>query len=328
MRNRILTVLAVLLVVGIIMYALGIRSTKLHISVAAEPVVCLGGQRASLVACESGIPITNSLILTVIVDLFLLWLALAATRNLQMIPRGIQNVMEALIEGLYNFAQGVDRKNVAKFFPFFASVILFALFSNLFGLVPGVGSIGVCAAEEHHSALMTEGNALTKVMQKAEEPPKPSGIIDVTTWPGSCAAGTTLVPFLRAPSADLNVTFAWGLVSVALIQIFGFQALGVGYLRKFFNGELFGILGILELISEFVRIIAFAFRLFGNIFAGEVILVVMAFLFPYILPAPFYAFELFVAIVQAIIFGVLSLVFMSLATIGHGGHDEHGAEAH
>lgn len=332
MRNPYLRITLAFLLVGIVLYSIGISSTKLHISVAAEPVFCLGGERASLISCASGIPITNSLILTVIVDLFLLWLAFAATRNLQIIPRGIQNAVEALIEALYNFAQGVDRKNVAKFFPFFASVFLFALVSNLFGLVPGVGSIGVCAVEGEHSAQTLEGKgpaALLKAEGEEEVQPSGWGLVNPAKWPGSCATGTTLVPLLRAPSADLNVTLAWGLISVILIQVFGFQALGAGYLHKFFNKELYGFLGILELISEFVRIIAFAFRLFGNIFAGEVILVVMAFLFPYILPAPFYAFELFVALIQAVIFGVLSLVFMSLATIPHGGDEHgHGAEAH
>src|SRR5262249_30601435 len=138
----------------------------------------------------------------------------------------------------------------------------------------------------------------------------------------------------RAPSADLNVTLSWALVSVALIQFFGLQALGPNYLTKFFNlqgfrtsflqGLLDLFISLLELISEFVRIIAFAFRLFGNIFAGEVVLVVMAFLVPFVLPLPFYGLELFVAFIQAVIFSVLSLVFMSLATQAHGGHDEHG----
>ena len=114
-----------------------------------------------------------------------------------------------------------------------------------------------------------------------------------------------------------------------MIELFGFQALGLSYLTKFFNfseGAMGFFVGLLELISEFVRIIAFSFRLFGNIFAGEVVLGVMAYLFAYLLPLPFYGLELFVAFMQAFIFSVLTLVFMSLATISHGGHDEHGHE--
>jgi F-type H+-transporting ATPase subunit a len=322
LRNRIFLVLGVLLVVGIILYAVGIRSNKLHISVAAEPVACLGGERATLYSCASGFPLTNGLITTVIVDLLLLLTAIFATRNMQLIPRGFQNVVEAVIEAFYNFARGVDRRNVAKFFPFCCSIFLFALFANVFGLLPGVGSIGVCAVEnEPGSALVLQGGA--NKLLAAEEPTTKTW---VDSLPGSCADGTTLVPLFRAPSADLNVTIAWGLVAVLLIQVFGVQALGANYFTKFFNfkeGAMGVIIGILELISEFVRIIAFAFRLFGNIFAGEVILVVMAFLFAYILPVPFYLFEVFVAFIQAVIFSVLSLVFMSLATIAHG-HDDHG----
>jgi F-type H+-transporting ATPase subunit a len=107
--------------------------------------------------------------------------------------------------------------------------------------------------------------------------------------------------------------------------------LGAEYLVRFFNfkeGPMFTVIGFIELISEFIRIISFAFRLFGNIFAGEVVLVVLASLFPYMLPLPFYAFELFVAAMQAIIFSVLTLVFMSMATQAHGGgHDDKGHEA-
>jgi F-type H+-transporting ATPase subunit a len=146
--------------------------------------------------------------------------------------------------------------------------------------------------------------------------------------PGYCENGK-VVSILRAPSSDLNVTLAFALWAVITIQVFGFQALGVSYLTKFFNfreGAMGAFVGILELISEFVRIIAFAFRLFGNIFAGEVILVVMSFLFPYLLPLPFYGLEVFVAFIQALVFSILTMVFMLLATLSHGGHDEHGHE--
>jgi F-type H+-transporting ATPase subunit a len=315
MRNRLLWIFVILLVVGIALgYGLGVRPTRLHISVAAEPVVCLGGERASPEQCASGIPITNSLILTIITDLLLLLTIIFGARSMQLIPRGFQNIVEAMVEGFYNFAQSIDRKNIAKFFPYCASVFFFVLYANMFGLIPGVGSVGVCVPEAHEAAAEAA---------PAEE--RPADFF--ASWPGACEEGTLLVPYLRAPSADLNVTVAWALVSVFLIQVFGFQALGVGYLTKFFNfreGFMGAFVGILELISEFVRIIAFAFRLFGNIFAGEVVLVVMAFLLPYVLPLPFYGLELFVAFIQAVIFSVLSLVFMSLAVQAHGGHDDHG----
>ena len=324
MRNRILTILGVSLVIGIVLYALGIKMTRadLAISAAAEPIVCLGGQLEGE-HCASGFPITNSLIMTVLVDLLLLLSIIFGARNMQLIPRGFQNVIEFIVESFYNFSQSVDRKNVAKFFPLCASIFLFVLYSNYFALVPGVGSIGVCRVEhattESNTAESTTGAAETG---EAHIPPSPA----FASLPGYCEDGH-VVPVLRSPSADLNVTLAWALVAVFMIELFGFQALGVGYLTKFFNfkeGGMGFFVGILELVSEFVRIIAFAFRLFGNIFAGEVVLGVMAYLFAYLLPLPFYGLELFVAFMQAFIFSVLTLVFMSLATLAHGGHDEHG----
>ncbi|MEM8533949.1 MAG: F0F1 ATP synthase subunit A [Chloroflexota bacterium] len=311
MRNRILAVLGISTVIGGILWLIGFRTTKLHISFVAEPVYCLFGARTTetLEVCASGFPITNGLITTVIINLLLILTIIFGVRNMKLVPRGFQNVVEAGVEAFYNFAQGIDRKNVAKFFPFCASIFFFALYANLFGLLPGVGSIGTCTPYEGY------------------EKPEPS---NYDSWPLNCSSEEqeTLVPFFRAPTADLNVTLAWALVSVGLIQYFGFQALGAGYLTKFFNfreGVMGAFVGILELVSEFVRIIAFAFRLFGNIFAGEVLLVIMAFLFSFILPIPFYLFEVFVALMQAFIFGVLSLVFMSLATISHGDHGAEGA---
>ena len=310
MRNRILWILVGLTALGIVLYFAGIRLTKadLAISAAAEPIWCLGGHLEEA-HCDAAtaLPITNSLIMTVLVDLLLLLTIIFGVRNMQLIPRGFQNLVEAMVEGFYNFAQSVDRKNIAKFFPLCATIFFFVLYSNLFALVPGVGSIGACI--ETHA----EGEAAAHPSEFF------SGL------PGYCGEGH-VVPILRSPSADLNVTLAFAIVAVIMIQVFGFQALGVGYLTKFFNfreGFMGAFVGILEFISEIVRIVAFAFRLFGNIFAGEVILVVMAFLFPYILPLPFYGLELFVAFMQAFIFSVLTLVFMSIATIAHGGHDEH-----
>ncbi len=136
-----------------------------------------------------------------------------------------------------------------------------------------------------------------------------------------------LIPLFRAPSADLNMTLALALVVFVATEYHGFSALGANYLTKFFNvraGPIGFIVGIVEFISEFVRIVSFMFRLFGNIFAGEVVLLVMAFLVPWLLPSVFYGYELFVAFIQAFIFAILAMVFISLATESHGGHDDHG----
>lgn len=320
MRNRLLTILGVFAVVGVVLYLLGVRMTKadLHISAAAEPLFCLTGTREGE-TCSGGIPFTNSLLMTILIDIILVILAIVGVGKMKLVPTGLQNVLEVVIETLYNFARGIDRKNVGKFFPLPATIFCFFLVANLLALVPGVGSIGLCHTEEHSQA------SLVSVTGSTAEgvPANPT----FANWPGACYGESTLVPLLRAPAADLNVTLAFGLVAGIMIEIFGIQALGLGgYLGKFFinpfkQGALQTLVGLLELIGEFTRIVAFTFRIFGNIFGGEVVLVVMAFLFPYLLPLPFYGLEVFVAFIQAVIFAVLTLIFFSLAITEHGGHD-------
>jgi F-type H+-transporting ATPase subunit a len=318
MRNRLVWIVLALLVVGIVLhYGLGIKMSRedIHISARAEPLACIGGERVGE-ACSPGtiLPITNALVMTVLVDLLLLLVIIFGARNMQLVPRGFQNVVETVVEGFYNFALGIDRRNVSKFFPLPATIFIFFLVANMLGLIPGVGSIGICvpAAPEAAAAPAAASSSVL------------SGL------PGYCGAGNILIPWLRAPAADLNVTFAFALVAVFMIEFFGVQALGLSYFTRFFNlreGALGFFVSLIELISEISRIISFAFRIFGNIFGGEVILIVMSFLLGYVLPLPFYGFELFVAFIQAVIFAVLTLVFMSIAVVAHGGHEDHGPGA-
>lgn len=332
MRNKILIPLGVVLVVGIVMYMLGIRMTKadLNISAAAEPLACIGGVLEDE-HCSAGtiLPFTNSLLMTLVVDLILVLLIVFGIRNMKLVPTGLQNTIEYVIETFYNFALGLDRKNIAKFFPLPATIFLFFLIANMTALVPGVGSIGYCVTGVHAEA-PAEGAAAAEAENPADAHPSPI----FAGWPGYCDSGH-VVPYLRAPAADLNVTFAFSIIAVVMVEYFGFQALGLGYLSKFFinpfkEGALQTFVGLIELVSEIMRLLAFAFRIFGNIFGGEVILMVMISLFPYILPLPFYGLEVFVAFIQAFIFAVLTLIFFTLAIQGHGGHDTHGsaAEAH
>jgi F-type H+-transporting ATPase subunit a len=139
-----------------------------------------------------------------------------------------------------------------------------------------------------------------------------------------------VAPFVRPAATDLNVPLAIALISVVWTQIIGVQALGGSYFRKFFLPHMTGmkaidlIVGLLELVSEFAKIVSFTFRLFGNIFAGVVLLFVMSFLVPFFVPLPFYILELFVGFMQAFVFAILTLIFMSMATVGHGpDHDHH-----
>ncbi len=149
---------------------------------------------------------------------------------------------------------------------------------------------------------------------------------------GSASVPWVVLPFLRAPSTDLNMTASLALIAVVMVQVLGFRALGIGYLTKFFNfktllseplGSIDVAVGLLELIGEFAKILSFSFRLLGNIFAGSILLFVMSFLVPF-LPWPFFLLEFGVGALQAFVFGLLTAIFMSQATAGHGGehHDE------
>jgi F-type H+-transporting ATPase subunit a len=305
-----------------------------ELSVAAEVLFRLGG--------EHGFPITNSILMTLLVDVVLLVLALMATARLRRgegaVPRGLQNIFEYTIESLYNLARSIDRRNVHRFFTFVVTIFFFVLLANWLALVPGVGSIGICrshanaqiahvAAPEAHGS---EADAATIAREQAE-------VEKADLGNGTCGTheneetgrveADVLVPLFRSPSADLNLTLALALLSFVVTEYFGFKEFGFGYLGKFFNfkeGALMFVVGILEFISEFVRILAFTFRLFGNIFAGEVVLVVMSFLVPWVLPMPFYGFEIFVGFIQAFIFMVLTVAFIGMALTPHHPHEEHG----
>jgi F-type H+-transporting ATPase subunit a len=166
-----------------------------------------------------------------------------------------------------------DRKLALKFFPLAATFFIFILTTNWMGLLPGFGSVGFY---EHE----------------------------------------VLVPYFRATNADLNTTLALAMLSVITIQVAGITALGFfRYGKKFinFSSPINFFVGILELISEFAKIISFSFRLFGSIFAGEILLMVIAFLVPYVVPLPFIGLEIFIGGVQALVFMLLTVVFIKMA---------------
>lgn len=278
-----------------------------------------------------GVPAVNTLP-TLFVTIFLVILPLAwATRNslkksaeTDLVPRGVGNVMEAFFELLYNLTEGsAGIKWARTIFPWFATIMFYVLVANLLKLIPGFESIGVLhhAPGEGHTITPLFGNWSLLAPVKVEE------------------GGYILAPFFRGISVDLNFTAALALISVVMIQVVGFRAQGLGYLSKFFNtrtmfktpffGAMDFLVGLLELISELSKILSFAFRLFGNMFAGVVLVAIVAGLLGKIsiLPAMIMMFELFVGIIQAFVFGMLTMVFMAQATQGHG-HEEEHAEAH
>jgi F-type H+-transporting ATPase subunit a len=305
----------ILIIVGAL--AVSAISTRLlpsgppHVEVAAETLFYIGG-----------FPFTNSILMMLIVDVILIVLALAATRNMQLVPQGVQNVMELVIESLYNLFRNFSPQFIGRAFPLVASIFLFVLISNWSGLVPGGSSIGVChAAEEKESARLAvvESGPLAGAIRffapaAAEENP-------YTT----CPAGTALIPLVRPPSTDLNFTLGLGLLSFVFFEFWAFRTLGLGYLKKFFNlNGVNSFVGLIELFSELLKPLALALRLFGNIFAGEVLIAVLTFLVPLALPMPIYGFEIFVGFIQALIFALLTMAFLKVATTSH--EEEHKTE--
>lgn len=235
--------------------------------------------QAETIAHLGDLPITNTLLATWVAMAILILLALALRFRLAEVPRGLQNAAEWVIEGMLRLVREVlgERRLAERAFPLLATLFLFILTANWIGLIPGFGPFGLW---EFH-----EGKAV-------------------------------LVPLLRPANTDLNSTLAWAIISVALTQAFGIAAAGlVGYGRRFLNfkNPLTFFVGILEALSEAVKVISFSFRLFGNMFAGKVLLVIIGTLLPFLAPLPFYLLELFVGAIQALVFAMLTLVFMKVA---------------
>ncbi|HLF75450.1 MAG TPA: F0F1 ATP synthase subunit A [Anaerolineales bacterium] len=244
--------------------------------------------------------------------------SLTKSAQTDLVPRGIGNLMESILEILYNMTEGAAGKWVKVIFPWFATIMIYVLLANLLKLIPGFESIGVlheAHGEGGHHIEPLFGNWSLFTHEEGEY---------------------ILAPFFRGISVDLNFTVALALVAVVAVQVVGFRALGAGYLTKFFNfgnifkKPVFGVIdmfmGLLELVSELSRVLSFAFRLFGNMFAGIVLVAVVGSLLGRfsIVPAMIFMFELFVGVIQAFVFGILTMVFMVMATQGHGEeHAEH-----
>jgi F-type H+-transporting ATPase subunit a len=250
-------------------------------------------QEAPAIARFFGLPITNSMVVTWITALGLIVFARIATHRMKQVPDGAQNVWEWLVEGLYNFLESIiGRHLVERTFWFFASIFIFILVANWVGLIPGFGTIG---------------------------------------WGRQTAQGFRIdEPLFRGANADLNLTLAMALVFFACWFIWANQELGpLGCLKELFGpkgesaglmrvvmGIMFFLVGCLNIISILFRPISLSFRLYGNIFAGENMLDTMAELVPglgWLLPIPFYFMELLVGFVQAMVFMLLTAVFVLLA---------------
>jgi len=284
-----------------------------HISLAPEVIYTIPGIH---------FPITNTLLGTWIVLLIVVLLFYFGTRRSELVPRGLQGFLEVIVEFLLGLAQSVAGKEKGKkFFPLAASFFVFILIANLIDLLPGVDTIGQIEAE---------------VINHAKDKPLFGFLLFGD-------ASNALIPWIRPATTDLNLTLAMALIAVVSAQVYGFVTLGAGgHLSKYLNfkalskGFVGGIeffVGLLEIVSEISRVLSLALRLFGNIFAGSIVLAVFAFILPFFANVIFLPFELLVAGVQAFVFALLTLIYLQLASIGHEHHDgeheehaEHGEE--
>ena len=241
--------------------------------------------KAEQIGSFFGFPITNSLLLTFITTSLLIGFALYFRKKIAMIPGKLQAGVEMLFEGVLDYmTETLESEKLARvFFPLIMTIFLFLLVANELAFVPGVGSI----------------------------------LIEYL--------GTD-IPLLRAPAADLNMTLALAIIAFMAIEIAGIVVLGFfKYAGKYvnFSSPVNFAVGIIELASNIGRLISFSFRLFGNIFAGEVMLVVVGFFLAYFLPVPLMAFEVFVGFIQAVVFSMLTLFFIKLAVM-----EPHGEASH
>jgi F-type H+-transporting ATPase subunit a len=272
------------------------------------------------------IAITNSVFTMAVITLILLLMAYSVKRSIKkndLVSKGIAGALDMLFEYLGDMTTSTAGKWAKAIFPYFATIVLIVILSNWIELIPGVGSIGwLMKVEEVGYPIIALGPNISTLAAPAT----------------ASGAGYQVLPFFRSPSTDLNFTLMLALVSVVMTQVIGFRAQGAGYFSKFFNTRtlfskpLFGaidfLVSLLEGISEIMKVVSFSFRLFGNIVAGSILLLVVGSLLPVFMPSMVMMFEFFIGLIQAIVFGMLTMVFMSMATRGHDAaeHEESSVE--
>jgi F-type H+-transporting ATPase subunit a len=267
---------------------------------------------------------TNTHTAMILIDIILILLALTIRRVASsgaLVPNGMAGAVEALLEALHGLTETTAGKWTKMIFPFFLTITFLVLVANWMELIPGVDSIGMIEEVKTGQHGYLKYTVLPGVESIYEVKGAGEELADLQHF--------QLVPFVRVLSTDLNFTVALALVAVVMTQVMGIRALGIGYFTKFFNVKTifsrpaFGLIdflvGLLELVSDFSKILSFSFRLFGNIFAGSVLLFVMGTLLP-IIQSGFLLLEFAVGLIQAVIFGMLTMVFMSMATAGHADH--------
>lgn len=230
-----------------------------------------------------GFPVTNTLLTAWVVIALLLLAGYLVGRRVRLIPGKVQNAFEMLFEFVFTYIEETlgSRKLAERFFPLIVTLFLFIFAANLFEFLPFVESVGIRRGEE-------------------------------------------FIPLLRSVNTDLNVTLALALIVFLTIEVTGVVVLGfLKYWSKFVNlkGGILGFLiGLIEFVSNLARLISFSFRLFGNIFAGGILIAVAVAFVPLLLPVPIMLFETFVGLIQAAIFSLLTLAFIKIAITEPHGH--------
>ena len=339
--------LVVLFVLGLAGGALGnqfgggfLGAPIAHIQLAAEHIT--SGPLLADLPVIGDYFITNTMVATWATILVLALASYIGTRRLSDVPGRFQSLLEVVLEFFLELAESVAGPEKARrFLPLVLTIFLFVVTANWMGILPGFGTIGrfepghevVEHAEKKaeksgghadldHIKLQTfEAMGGIKVLPFGSVGDDISAAESEKLEPSESEGHGLLVPFLRSANTDINTTLAIALIAMVMVHWWGFSALGIlGHLGKFINfkaGPIGLFVGVLEAISEVARVISFTFRLFGNIFAGEVLLIATAFLIPLVGLIPFLGLELFVGLIQAFIFAMLTLVFAATATLGH-----------
>jgi len=283
--------------------------------------------------------ISNSLYTALMVLIPVMFLIVLLSRKYSAYkPSSFELLLEMLLGGLYGLVESImGDKYARKYFAFLLTFFVFILCSNWFPLLPGISSLGIVSQEPHEAVESIDYSDYLKQL-----PDKVLGAVHATSpedsgtkkkeelglgclLKGKCYLTTDGIAkgefthLFRAPTADLSAGLALAIISIVVTNVVGFKVNKLAYLSKYINfkGPINFFVGILEIVSELGKLLSFSFRLFGNIFAGEVLLVVITAISYGVATLPFLGLELFVGVIQALVFFMLTAVFMNLAIEHH-----------
>jgi len=353
--------------------------------------------KAETLADIGPFPLVNTYVTSVTVVIVLIALALLATRNMTLVPKGLQNFVEAIVDAFYTICVNTaGQENAKRFFPVIMTIFTFIWVANWMALLPFFNAIGgvqkVDAHHFHEEAVIfnssgplsfinlnekelefepaaqasfgvvgeiqaeiveakaagapaeeieklkhqkeeaethANGDAILEQLHKEKLVPESVTSLDeaLEILKDNGKELGILIPYFRSMNTDINSPLSIAITAMIFIEFWGITTLGLfKYGSKFlnFSSPINFVVGMLEFVAEIARLISFSFRLFGNMLAGEILLLVMTFLAPFLVALPFYALETFVGVIQAFVFAMLTLVFGVLAVSAHEGHEEHG----